>query len=160
MMAKMRRVFTGFVELRDLFPWNVDLSCNDGGSSNIKRELNMQETSTIPRWRISCEAHLVSTVQGRSFTVIGTTISGLIAYALAQRDAGAVPDLRTCADVSSRGASIFPDVNVFVLVFEYLVLAGHRLSDKSVARSFFHAFGSSDCRFTLERQISSETNTR
>ena len=79
-----------------LFPHVYDLTCNDGGSNNIKLERLLTKLNLRPRWRSPCEAHLLSTIQGRSFACLESELSGLVNLALVMGGSGETAKLREC----------------------------------------------------------------
>jgi hypothetical protein len=81
--------------LRSKFPCNVDISSGDRGSANLKMDVALENVWTHARLcRLGCQTHCLHTVQGRVFNTLPSTISGVIAVALAQEGLGSAGKLR------------------------------------------------------------------
>ena len=81
--------------VRAKFPRNIDVRTADRASANLRADAGLQaEKSSHWHLLISCNAHIAHTCQGRSYKPLDKTLSGLIAYALAQKPGGAIRKLR------------------------------------------------------------------
>ena len=76
-------------ELRALFPHVFDLVSQDLGSNNVRHEnFKLEECPSAMRLAGFCLAHRFSTLQGHANKVLGDTMSGVVALAMAQRPTG------------------------------------------------------------------------
>ena len=77
------------------FPVRINLVATDKASANLKTDshFRQQEADT---WRLTtpCHVHMMHTVQERQFDIPKNMISGIIAFARAQQQAGALDILR------------------------------------------------------------------
>jgi hypothetical protein len=80
---------------RKAFTRCVDLTINDSAKSNVRAENGLvNEKEKRSRLRFGCQIHHVSIVQGKTYGMICPTVSGMIAFSLAQMPAGSVCKLR------------------------------------------------------------------
>lgn len=75
--------------------FTMGVTTADRAGSNVRSELGWRFLSPAdPRLRIACHVHILSTIQGRAFDVVGSMISGIIALALAQKAGGSLARFR------------------------------------------------------------------
>ena len=74
----------------------VDVTSADRAAENNSAEggISAEKGERVWRWRNSCCAHGIHTAMGRGLDVVPGSVSGLVAFALAQRPGGAVAKLR------------------------------------------------------------------
>ena len=74
----------------------VDVTSADRAAENNSAEggISAEKGERVWRWRNSCFAHGIHTAMGRGLDVVPGSVSGLVAFALAQRPGGAVAKLR------------------------------------------------------------------
>ncbi len=73
----------------------IELSQSDRAAPNLRADAFFQFMKpTVPRLRMPCHIHLLAGVQGKSFDILGSVISGCISLGLAMRPAGAATKLR------------------------------------------------------------------
>ena len=77
-------------------PIVVDVASADRAAENNSAEggISAEKGERVWRWRNSCFAHGIHTAKGRGLDVVPGSVSGLVAFALAQRPGGAVAKLR------------------------------------------------------------------
>lgn len=83
---------------RQEFGVSVDVSTCDRAGSNLRAEASVADQRPWPRMTLPCDIHTVHTIQGHVYCVVGAVMSGLLAFALAQRPCGAVAKLRTALE--------------------------------------------------------------
>eukprot|EP00972_Heterocapsa_arctica_P060997 8995282-Heterocapsa_arctica.AAC.1 len=74
-------------ETSSLFPVIVDTRTTDSAASNLLCEEAREQDSPAQclKLHVPCQIHMVSTIQGRAYTPVASTISGLVAFSLAER---------------------------------------------------------------------------
>ena len=89
------------VHLLEYSPWVVHLTTADRAPSNLCLEASLTAQSPAQEARVwfPCLAHLLSTIARSQYGMLQQPISGCIAYALAQRPAGALEALRHCLEL-------------------------------------------------------------
>jgi hypothetical protein len=97
-------------KMRAMFPTFVNMTSGDLGSNNTRCE-NSYIRDFPTEWRLFlfCLAHRYSTVQGYSFQIFKSTVSGLISFTMAQKPSGAFKHLSNAIK-----SSILALVEVFV----------------------------------------------
>ena len=77
---------------------SVDVSCCDRASANAVCEDLLYAASghDVARARMPCQAHMMSTCQGRGFAIASDDLTGVIAASLSMKQGGAAADLREC----------------------------------------------------------------
>lgn len=86
-------------QIRERCAINFECVACDRASANIKAEAILrQKNFPTVRLTLPCAIHMVSTIQGTTFRSVDTTVSGLIAFALAQKPGGAVGALRAALE--------------------------------------------------------------
>ena len=88
--------FPHLAAVRKLAKTNLDFSCADRASSNNAAEDIIHARENVPRCRLPCLVHCVSTAQGRSWCIVSDDISGAIGLALEMGHTGRVDRFREC----------------------------------------------------------------
>ena len=94
------RAYSGTSFLLEYAPRLIHLTTADRASANLRMEASLAGACAESEARIFCPCltHLVSTVASQQYSLVKESISGCIAYALAQRSAGALDLLRSCLE--------------------------------------------------------------
>ena len=74
----------------------ADIACADRAKANDLTEDSIYAESGMPRLRLPCFAHIMSTGQGRGFNSVSKDLSGAIAVGLYMKQSGQATSMRKC----------------------------------------------------------------